>query len=78
MPVVVEREQLGEKVRRLRRQRLLTQEQLAKEAGIAPSTVYMIEAGRGRSYPQFGTLRKLARALDIEPEELVRTEGENA
>ncbi len=77
MLVVVEREQLGERVRRLRRQRLMTQEQLAKEAGVAPSTVYMIEAARGRDYPQFGTIRKLASALGVDPAELVR-EGDDA
>jgi transcriptional regulator with XRE-family HTH domain len=54
----------------------MTQEQLAKEAGVAPSTVYMIEAGRGRDYPQFGTIRKLASALGVDPAELVK-EGED-
>ncbi len=71
MPVMVEREQLGERIKRLRRQRLMTQEQLAKEAGIAPSTVYMIESARGRDYPRFGTIRKLAKALDVDPRDLV-------
>ena len=47
-----------------------TQARLAGEAGVSPTTVSGIESGRiGR--PHFGTLRKLARALGVEPEELV-------
>lgn len=47
-----------------------TQVRLAEEAGISPTTVSGIESGR-ISRPHFGTLRKLARALGVEPEELV-------
>ncbi len=51
-----------------------TQVQLAGEAGVSPTTVSGIESGRiGR--PHFGTLRKLARALGVEPEDLVAGAG---
>lgn len=54
----------------VRERRMWTQARLAEEAGISPTTVSGIESGRiGR--PHFGTLRKLARALGVEPEELV-------
>ena len=47
-----------------------TQVRLAEKAGVSPTTISGIESGRiGR--PHFGTLRKLARALGVEPEELV-------
>src|SRR5215203_4387901 len=47
-----------------------TQARLAKEAGVSPTTVSGIETGKiGR--PHFGTLDKLARALDVAPEELL-------
>jgi transcriptional regulator with XRE-family HTH domain len=47
-----------------------TQLRLAEEAGISPTTVSGIESGR-ISRPHFGTLRKLAVALGVEPEELL-------
>src|SRR5215216_6086636 len=47
-----------------------TQERLAKEAGVSPTTVSGVETGKiGR--PHFGTIGKLARALDVAPEELL-------
>lgn len=55
---------------RAREARMWTQAQLAEGAGISPTTISGIENGRV-SRPHFGTLRKLARALGIEPEELV-------
>lgn len=54
----------------IRERRMWTQVRLAREAGISPTTVSGIESGR-ISRPHFGTLRKLARALGVEAEELV-------
>ena len=51
-----------------------TQGRLAKEAGVSPTTVSGIESGR-ISRPRFGTLRKLAWALGVDPEELISGEG---
>src|SRR3712207_8934083 len=51
-----------------------TQARLAAEAGVSPTTVSGIESGRILR-PHFGTLRKLARALGVEPEELVASPG---
>jgi transcriptional regulator with XRE-family HTH domain len=50
--------------------RMWTQVRLAEEAGVSPTTVSGIESGR-ISKPHFGTIRKLARALEIDPEELL-------
>jgi transcriptional regulator with XRE-family HTH domain len=47
-----------------------TQGRLAEEAGISPTTVSGIENGR-ISRPHFGTVRKLAVALRVEPEDLL-------
>ncbi len=47
-----------------------TQVRLAEEAGISPTTVSGIENGR-ISRPHFGTVRKLAVALEVEPEDLL-------
>jgi transcriptional regulator with XRE-family HTH domain len=60
---------IGERVQKVRLMRMWTQATLAKEAGVSPTTVSGIETGKiGR--PHFGTLGKLARALDVAPEEL--------
>ena len=42
--------------------------QLAELAGINESTVFRVESGRTRAQP--GTIRKLAKALDVPPEDL--------
>ena len=55
---------------RIRRLRMWTQGRLAEEAGVSPTTVSGIETGRiGR--PHFGTLQKLAQALDLDPQMLL-------
>lgn len=61
------------KLRRIRREKLMTQEELANKAGVAPSTIVYIEMGEGKgtSEPRFSTLKKLAAALDIDPRTLI-------
>jgi transcriptional regulator with XRE-family HTH domain len=66
MPVVV---YIGEKLREVRTRRLLTQDELAQKAGVSQSTIADIE--RDNAEPQFRTIRKLAKALDIDPTELL-------
>lgn len=61
---------LGERLENFGRLRMWTQAKLAREASVSPTTVSGIETGKiGR--PHFGTLGKLARALDVAPEELL-------
>ena len=62
----LERLGIGGRVLRARRLKMWTQGRLAEEAGVSPTTVSGIENGRISS-PHFGTVRKLARALDVEP-----------
>ena len=66
MPVVV---YIGEILVRARTKRLLTQDELAEKAGVSQSTIANIE--RDNAEPQFRTIRKLAKALDIDPTELL-------
>ena len=66
MPVVV---YIGERLKAARTRRLLTQDELAERAGVSQSTIANIE--RDNAEPQFRTIRKLAKALDIEPTELL-------
>ena len=66
----MEKRETGERLSGLRRSRLWTQARLAEEAGVSPTTVSGIESGR-ISRPHFGTLGKLARALGVDPRELL-------
>jgi transcriptional regulator with XRE-family HTH domain len=61
------------RLRELRRRRVLTLEELAQKAGVGRNTVWRLEHGMMGAQPR--TIRKLAKALDVEPEELVKTEG---
>jgi transcriptional regulator with XRE-family HTH domain len=60
----------GEKVKRLRRGKAWTQEQLAHASGVGQSTIAQIESG-ARPNPHPSTLGKLASALDVSPTELL-------
>ena len=66
MPVVV---YIGERLKKARTRKLWTQEQLAENAGVSPSTVVNIE--RDQAEPHFSTIRKLSKALDVDPLELL-------
>jgi transcriptional regulator with XRE-family HTH domain len=59
------------KLRELRRRRVLTLEELAEKASVGRNTIWRLEHGVMGAQPR--TIRKLAKALDVEPEELVKT-----
>lgn len=65
-------------LRELRAERLLSIRELARRASIAPSTIFLIEAGR--SIPRQRVARQLAEALQVDPMEIDelrrRIEGE--
>lgn len=58
----------GEKVKRLRQKRKLTQEQLAEKIDISPRNLSKIEVGN--CFVKAETLEKLLVALDVSAEEL--------
>jgi transcriptional regulator with XRE-family HTH domain len=58
----------------LREDRLLTQEELGEAAEVSRDQVSRIE--RDEVDPRFSTIRKLARALDVDPHELTRGVGD--
>lgn len=60
---------IGENLRRIRTLNALTQEQLAREAGVAPATVARIE--RNEVEPHLTNVKKLADALGVRPRELI-------
>ncbi|MDP9475505.1 MAG: helix-turn-helix domain-containing protein [Actinomycetota bacterium] len=70
----MERRGVGRNLVAVRERRMWTQVRLAREAGISPTTVSGIESGR-IVRPHFGTLRKLAGALGVEPDLLLSPSG---
>jgi transcriptional regulator with XRE-family HTH domain len=64
------------RLRELRRRRVLTLEELAAKAGVGRNTIWRLEHGVMGAQPR--TIRKLAKALDVEPEDLVKTGGGDA
>jgi transcriptional regulator with XRE-family HTH domain len=56
-------------LRAARRAKLLTQEQLAQEAGLNRVTIWQLETGIRN--PQLSTIRRLAEALQVPPEQLM-------
>lgn len=65
---------LGENVRRLRKERGLSQEELAFRAGMKRS--YLSDLERGTRNPTVRALDRLAAALTVEPHMLVRDQQE--
>jgi transcriptional regulator with XRE-family HTH domain len=63
------------RLRELRRRRVLTLEELAEKAGVGRNTIWRLEHGVMGAQPR--TIRKLAKALNVEPEELVKTGDDN-
>ena len=60
---------IGDKLKAARTRRLLTQEELAAKAGVSAATVVNIE--RDNQEPHFRTIKKLAKALDVDPTTLL-------
>jgi transcriptional regulator with XRE-family HTH domain len=65
MPVLVQ-------LRRLREERAMSQRDLAEHAGVSQATIVRAERGEDTRHV---TVRKLAKALNVEPVELMRDES---
>ena len=62
----------GAKLRRLRRERALSQQDLERIMGVSQATLSDLEGGKRGA--RASTLRKLAGALGVEPKELMKEE----
>ena len=60
---------IGDRLRKLRDEKFLSQRELARAAGVSPTTVFKLEANQAEPHPR--TIRKLAEALGVEPSKLV-------
>lgn len=56
------------KLKKIRENQFLTQEELAKRAEMTTSTINRLE--NGKQQPRFGTRRKIAKALNVGPAEI--------
>jgi transcriptional regulator with XRE-family HTH domain len=59
-----------ERLKELRRARVLSLRELEERSGVSYNTIWRIEDGRQGAHPR--TVRKLAEALGVEPSELLR------
>ena len=62
----------AEKLKALRQERMLSQRDLAKAIGSVQAVVSELERGKRRAQPR--TVRKLAKALGVEPKEIVKAD----
>jgi DNA-binding Xre family transcriptional regulator len=58
----------------LRKRKLLSQRALAQQAGVALSTVYLLEAGRTERVT-FKVMRRISDALGVQPEAIAEFRG---
>lgn len=70
MMIDFKREVIGKVIRRLRKERKLSQEVVSGFAGMARSHLAMIESGT--KLPNFETIWNIANALELKPHELVK------
>lgn len=61
---------IGSNIRKIRQRRKLTQERLARLAGISLNTLTKIESGFAKS-PNIKTIVKIAKALNVSIDKLV-------
>jgi transcriptional regulator with XRE-family HTH domain len=59
-----------QRLKELRRERVLSLRELEERSGVSYNTIWRIEDGRQGSHPR--TVRKLAEALGVQPSELLR------
>ncbi len=62
----------GPRLRRIRRERALSQRELSRVTGVAFDTISRLETGKQQAQPR--TIRKLAEALSVDPASLVPEE----
>jgi transcriptional regulator with XRE-family HTH domain len=59
-----------ERLKELRRERVLSLRELEERSGVSYNTIWRIEDGRQGAHPR--TIRELADALGVQPSELIR------
>jgi transcriptional regulator with XRE-family HTH domain len=60
-------------LQQIRRTRVLSRKELAQRSDVDESTIYRAERGQTKLRPS--TVRKLAQALDVPPDQLISEQG---
>lgn len=60
----------GEKLRALRKQRVLSIQEVADRSGLHRNVISKLERNKGGAWPE--SIRKIAAVLEVEPSELIR------
>lgn len=60
----------GQKLKRLRKERALSQQDLERLSRVAQHTISILESGKREARPS--TIRKLAAAMNIEPKRIMQ------
>jgi transcriptional regulator with XRE-family HTH domain len=64
---------MNRQLKLIRETRVLSRKELARQSNVAESTIYRAECGQTKLRPS--TVRKLARALSVPPDELLSEQG---
>jgi transcriptional regulator with XRE-family HTH domain len=62
-----------ERLKELRRERVLSLRELEEKSGVSYNTIWRLEDGRQGAHPR--TIRRLADALGVEPGQLIKEDG---
>jgi len=62
---------IGEKIKKLRQQKKMSQDRLSKKADLALNTIVKIETGENPN-PTLETLQKVAKALGVSTDQLLK------
>lgn len=65
----MKKEEISKEIKLERAKQDITQEELAKKAGIALATLSLIEQGKSKSHPK--TILRIANALGVDPKEWI-------
>ena len=64
-----------ERLRELRHQNVLSMRELEEASGVSYNTIWRLETGKTGAQPR--TIRRIAKALGVDPSELVKSGGDD-
>lgn len=65
----------GAKLKRIREEQFVSRAELATKTGLHPDHIGRLERGKAPGGQRLDNIRKLAEALNVEPSELVASDG---
>ena len=65
----------SQKLREMRQRRVLSMRELEEASGVSYNTIWRLETDKTEAHPR--TIRRIAKALNVDPTELVEVDVEN-